>query len=265
MKQRIKRHARGVATALLIGTLIGAGVALAAPTKLYVYDRNGNLVRVTDTQIDPQNCGAANVVCPTANLVPPLCRSGACTDECVTGYRNCDTSAANGCETALNTVNNCGACGIKCSTNHITAACGSPAGPCNGACNSGYADCNANKQTDGCEVNVMASATNCGTCGAACSTNNIAAACSGGQCTGTCAAWFGDCDANKRTNGCEASLTTVSNCGTCGRVCGSPGYNQAPGCASYTVMTGPYTGNTAYGCKKCTYNAYAGMVSCGYS
>ena len=37
-----------------------------------------------------------------------------------------------------------------CSANHIAPACGG--GTCNGTCAAGFADCNGNKQSDGCEV-----------------------------------------------------------------------------------------------------------------
>jgi hypothetical protein len=40
---------------------------------------------------------------------------------------------------------------------------------CNGTCNAGYADCNGNKQSDGCEINVTNDHNNCGTCGHVCS------------------------------------------------------------------------------------------------
>ena len=43
-----------------------------------------------------------------------------------------------------------------------------------GACTGGFADCNGNKQIDGCEVNTTTDHSNCGACGAACSNSNIA-------------------------------------------------------------------------------------------
>lgn len=113
-------------------------------------------------------------------------------------------------------VSNCGACGATCSTNHVAAACAS--GTCNGTCAAGWADCNSNKQSDGCETSIY-SVANCGACGVACSTNNVAAACASGTCTGTCAAEWGDCNGDMQSDGCETALNTAANCGRCGRSC----------------------------------------------
>jgi hypothetical protein len=41
-------------------------------------------------------------------------------------------------------------------------------GVCNGTCNAGFADCNANKQVDGCETNLNTNVNNCGACGHVC-------------------------------------------------------------------------------------------------
>ena len=50
---------------------------------------------------------------------------------------------------------------------------------------------------------------------------SITAACAGGQCTGACNAGFADCNNDKRTDGCETSLSAdVQNCGGCGRASG---------------------------------------------
>jgi hypothetical protein len=51
---------------------------------------------------------------------------------CGTGYGDCDTSRPNGCETALNTITNCGMCGRTCPANGGTAVCN--AGVCNTIC-----------------------------------------------------------------------------------------------------------------------------------
>jgi hypothetical protein len=50
----------------------------------------------------------------------------------------------------LGTPQDCGGCGIVCSAHHVTPVCN--AGTCVGACESGYSDCDDDKQTNGCET-----------------------------------------------------------------------------------------------------------------
>jgi hypothetical protein len=51
---------------------------------------------------------------------------------CSTGYGDCDSSRANGCEAALDTTSNCGICGRSCPANGGTPVCQS--GACNTLC-----------------------------------------------------------------------------------------------------------------------------------
>jgi len=47
------------------------------------------------------------------------------------------------------------------------------------------------KLTDGCEININTNTSNCGGCGMACSTTNVATpSCSGGMCNGVCSAGY---------------------------------------------------------------------------
>jgi len=103
-----------------------------------------------------------------------------------------------------------------CSSNNM-ASVTCTSSTCNGACQVGYADCDNNKQTNGCETNIYTSPNNCGACGAACSTNHITAGCTApGNCSGTCQSGYRDCDNNLRTNGCEIDIMTdPNNCGGC--------------------------------------------------
>jgi len=52
----------------------------------------------------------------------------------------------------------------RVSANHITnPTC--TAGSCGGNCDAGFADCDLNKQTTGCEIDINGDAMNCGGCG----------------------------------------------------------------------------------------------------
>jgi hypothetical protein len=180
----------------------------------------------------PANCGACGQVCSNNHISTPSCAAGTCNGTCDSGWGDCNgNKLSDGCETNINTtVAHCGGCGQACSANNITAACTS--GQCTGTCNAGFDDCNGNKRTDGCEININTNISNCGGCGQGCSTNNITAACSGGACTGTCTAGWGDCNSNKRSDGCETNiLTAPGNCGACGQSCSS-NHITTPSCAA---------------------------------
>ncbi len=176
-----------------------------------------------DTQTggsDVDHCGGCTSVCSTMNITRS-CSAGVCNGTCAATYADCDNNKlTNGCEVKITTdANNCGACGTVCSSNHINPTCSN--GACTGLCNIQYADCNNDKQSDGCETPIYTSAMNCGGCGNVCSTNHIlGAACSNAQCNGFCAFGYADCNSNKMTDGCETDTSTsVTNCGGCEQIC----------------------------------------------
>ncbi len=70
------------------------------------------------------------------------------------------------CETHLDSLEDCGACGALCSSNHATPTC--DAGHCELACFVGFADCNGDP-ADGCEAQLSDDPDQCGQCGHACS------------------------------------------------------------------------------------------------
>jgi hypothetical protein len=129
--------------------------------------------------------------------------------------------------------NNCGSCGTSCSSSNIVSrVCNG--GSCTGACVANYADCDGNKQTNGCEVSLLTDATNCGGCGQGCSTNHISRACGNGSCEGaTCHAGYADCNSNKRGDGCEINVDAdAANCGSCGAACSTSNIARACGSGS---------------------------------
>jgi hypothetical protein len=174
--------------------------------------------------VDPNNCGACGVICVLPNATA-VCVNGQCTiGACNFGFANCDNVTANGCETSINTTQNCGSCGLVCpSVPNATVVCNN--GTCQiGACNAGFANCDG-QFANGCEVNINSTVNNCGTCGAVCTPgpNVSAMTCVNGQCAiAGCNAGFRNCDGNV-ANGCETNInTSVNNCGNCGVVC-TPG------------------------------------------
>ena len=121
-------------------------------------------------------------------------------------------------------------------------------------CTTGFADCNGSP-TDGCEINLMTSASNCGTCGNVCVVPNGIGGCAGGSCyIAACNAGFSNCD-GQASNGCEINTQTSSNnCGSCGTVCSIP--NGIAGCSGGNCIiaacnTGYYNcdGQVTNGCE----------------
>jgi hypothetical protein len=84
-------------------------------------------------------------------------------------------------------------------------------------CPTGFSDCDGDP-ANGCEQS-LDDVANCGACAHLCSAQNGTVTCESQACKVTaCTGNFGDCDGNA-DNGCEASLTSDDNCGTCGRDC----------------------------------------------
>src|SRR5204862_548193 len=151
---------------------------------------------------DPNNCGVGGatganlanglqgagcgVSCPaggTQNMATRSCGTGLCNGNCAANFADCNgNKLSDGCEKRVdNDPMNCGVggatgvaganglpgagCGVVCSAGNImTPSCVS--GVCNGTCNAGFADCDQNKQTNGCEKQVDSDPNNCGLGGA---------------------------------------------------------------------------------------------------
>lgn len=113
--------------------------------------------------------GCASATCQRCDLpnATARCVAGACAvAACAPGFANCNADPADGCETDLRTVTNCGACGIVCpAPPHVVVAC--VAGACTGVCETGFGDCNEKAQ-DGCERDLTSDKRHCGACGTRC-------------------------------------------------------------------------------------------------
>lgn len=178
----------------------------------------------TRTDSDLANCGECGGACPaSAPQAAVGCAAGVCALSCDPGWADCNRVASDGCEASLSSTLTCGSCGIRC--DGATPLCasdatGTPA--CVAACAPGEELCASTcTSTDG-------DPRHCGTCENACpSAPSSSPTCMGGVCAIACDPGSGDCDGS-RSNGCERSLTTTSDCGACGTAC-APGRVCASG------------------------------------
>nr|MBK7070110.1 hypothetical protein [Deltaproteobacteria bacterium] len=109
---------------------------------------NGCEVSTTSTVT---HCGACGRMCALANATAG-CAASACTvATCDTGYGDCDSMAANGCEVDVrSSATHCGTCGRACTYANAAGVC--RGGACSmGTCNAGFSDCDYNP-ANGCET-----------------------------------------------------------------------------------------------------------------
>ncbi|MDP3275961.1 MAG: hypothetical protein Q8Q09_12245 [Deltaproteobacteria bacterium] len=154
------------------------------------------------------HCGRCGQACVFANSAP-VCSGGACAaGTCLAGFGNCDGNAANGCETAINSSDHCGGCGVRCAG--ATPVCDVGRGMCSSGC--GGADMRCGSSC----VNTTTDTAHCGGCDRRCTVSNGVPGCAAGVCgVRSCAAGFADCD-RVAANGCEANLQTDPvNCTAC--------------------------------------------------
>ncbi len=193
--------------------------------------------KCVDPLSDAAHCGSC-AACPAAAHATAACTAGKCAvGTCDPGFGDCDKVFTNGCEVSTDTtVDNCGACGTKCSVPSGTAAC--EKGKCAiAACSTGRADCNG-KVEDGCETDLRTDVAHCGSCATPCTApSGTEISCVAGACfIGACKTGFGDCDGDGK--GCETDLgADAKHCGTCGTVCAAFPH-AAPKCGSGACVVG---------------------------
>jgi hypothetical protein len=151
-----------------------------------------------------------------------------------------------GCGTP-DTVENCGACGVACNTNH-SADAGCNGTSCTYACSPGYADCAPEApNTNGCETATTTTA-HCAVC-AACNTTTGTPACNGTTCSYTCDNGHYDCNATTPpdTDGCETPASS-SSCGKCGQACGTSNGSTFSADSCGPLSASPSTYSCSYTC-----------------
>ena len=142
----------------------------------------------TDLRTTVADCGACGEACAFDQGEASCVDSGCVMESCVTGYADCNDSVVDGCEVALSSRYDCGACDNDCTVINMTA-CAS--GQCR-TCASGYGDCTT---AAGCET-LITKDPNCGACGNDCTGSTPR--CDAGTCEASLIA-NGDFESN--TNG----------------------------------------------------------------
>lgn len=121
-----------------------------------------------DLTTDLANCGACGTVCGSDHATA-TCTNGICGAECDSEYGNCNSQAADGCETPLATTANCGGCGVTCANGFV--------------CASGSCRCNADPDCTGGTLQNMYG--NCNDAGI-CDCDNGQTCSAGKKCSNSC-------------------------------------------------------------------------------
>jgi hypothetical protein len=174
------------------------------------------------------NCAGCGHACPTVANGTAACAASECViGSCTAGLADCNGTLLDGCETALDTLGDCGGCGVACALEHATEAC-TATGCAIAACDAGWADCDGLAAT-GCETS-LETADDCGDCGIECrGATPVCSATTGGtrSCRADCRTGLTACGTS-----CVETATSLDHCGGCDRPCAPP--NAIPGCSAGT-------------------------------
>jgi hypothetical protein len=164
-----------------------------------------------DPASDPRHCGGCGRVCPPAPHVRPgamRCLASSCTfapSDCEPGFGDCDTSAANGCESDLGRPTTCGACGIACAEPTPNCVLRGTSSVCESGCAAGFTRCGGACVITSTDVN------HCGACDNRCPTPpGGLPVCESGRCSAACPAG---------THACGTSCVSDRATATCGTSC----------------------------------------------
>jgi hypothetical protein len=209
------------------------------------------------------NCRSCNEACSNAHGGATCNVTNGCTPVCDAGWKSCDGIADNGCEHDVRTLTSCGDCDVPCSFPNAAASCST--GSCSmGGCNSGFADCGAGA---GCETQ-LGTASNCAACANACTNTHGSNACAGMpgafDCSPTCDDGWKSCNGNP-DDGCETSVTTLTDCVNCGQTCSFPngGASCATGSCQPTGCNSGFADCTAVAGCETTLGTPTNCAACG--
>ena len=205
----------------------------------------GSCTNVSGGQV---TCGLGECEVTTAacqNGLPASCQPAPKADEVCNGLDDdCDglTDAADPVDLLVHDLRACE------DQDGVCAGCDKPAGLCQGAqwksCGSSqYAACSAwyqpgvESSCDGLDNDCDGTADDdfqsdvghCGSCNHPCTNPHGDVACAGGSCVPTCDSGYKSCDGDP-DDGCETSITSLTNCGNCGVGCALT--NAGESCAS---------------------------------
>jgi hypothetical protein len=164
------------------------------------------------------------------NGINGTCAAGTCALTCTPGYADCNGDPSDGCEVNLAATSQklCGTTCVAQSTCCNAGDCSAVPAPtaCFTPMCSGVGGSCSYPQTTGSQI-----------CGATCCLP-INGTCNG-DCSLACSSGQGDCDLI-RSNGCEATLNTTTNCTACGSSCDTT-YSTGAACTGITGKC-TYTG-----------------------
>lgn len=242
-----------------------------------------------DVTTDRDNCGECGAACPPDQHRDPwdwqigpnlevafACVASRCVMRCQDGFGDCDGIPDNGCEVALTSPANCGACGVVCAPGEpcVDGKCG--CAPPKVACG------------DSC-VDLRSDDAHCGICDRSCgggstgpggppmppgpigpppgpgepdpgtASLNTQMRCINAECKPACSPPFADCNGDPH-DGCEKDLGVPDdqNCGACGTVCPS-----GTACDAFEIIgesTGPLRCGCPPGLQRC--HAMNGIAAC---
>lgn len=252
----------------------------------------------TDTSRDIQHCGSCGTSCPkqpSSHHATSVCADGKCAIACDELSADCNHKASDGCEVFTgDDPNNCGGCGLACKAGELCwkGACGCPSGftQCGTECRNLESD---NYSCGACDKKCVAPKSDDPEwkCGPDVQPPNTIWACGSGACKLACEPFYGNCDDNLCSNGCETDeRRDPLNCGSCGHKCGAnqdcvdgtcicpPGTtrcgkrcvdvnvdpNNCGECGNFCPGAGGETENGTPTCAggKCGYLCYTGFADC---